>query len=376
VAANGGQLMPPVMGAAAFVMAEFLHVPYAQVAIAAAIPAFLYYLALFVQVDLEAGKMGIARMPAESMPSFIPVLRRGWVFIIPVGLILYFLFFLNLSAGEAAFYGTGAALVVTSFRRDSRLNLKKFLAVFEDTGLAMLELAVILAVAGMAEGLLTLTGLAFLFTLFVEQLGSNNIMIILVLTAIVELVLGLPLPTTAVYVLVALTLAPAIVKLGISPLGAHLFVFYYAMLSLITPPIATTAFAGAAIAGANMMRTGWECMRLAFIAYFIPFVFVFDPLLLFQGAPHLILLAIITATLGTTAVGISMVGYFVRPVGWIKRVLFSLGGVGLLIPPGGTIAYSWAVNGISGALCLALILYEWHARKTALVAEPAVGVPQ
>jgi TRAP transporter 4TM/12TM fusion protein len=375
VAANGGQLMPPVMGAAAFVMAEFLHLPYAQVAIAAAIPALLYYLALFVQVDLEAGKMGIARMPPESIPLFLPVLRRGWVFIIPVALILYFLFFLNLSAGEAAFYGTGAALVVTSFRRDSRLTLKKVLAVFEDTGLAMLELAVILAVAGMAEGILTLTGLAFLFTLFVEQLGSNNILIILALTAIVELVLGLPLPTTAVYVLVALTLAPAIVKLGISPLGAHLFVFYYAMLSLITPPIATTAFAGAAIAGANMMRTGWECMRLAFIAYFIPFVFVFDPLLLFQGAPHLILLAIITATLGTTAVGVSMVGYFVRPVGWIKRVLFSLGGIGLLIPPGGTIAYSWAVNGISGALCLALILYEWHARKTALRAEPAVTAP-
>jgi TRAP transporter 4TM/12TM fusion protein len=375
VAANGGQIMPPVMGAAAFVMAEFLHVPYAQVAIAAAIPALLYYLALFVQVDLEAGKMGIARMPPESIPLFLPVLRRGWVFIIPVALILYFLFFLNLSAGEAAFYGTGAALVVTSFRRDSRLNLKKFLAVFEDTGLAMLELTVILAVAGMAEGLLTLTGLAFLFTLFVEQLGSNNILIILALTAIIELVLGLPLPTTAVYVLVALTLAPAIVKLGISPLAAHLFVFYYAMLSLITPPIATTAFAGAAIAGANMMRTGWECMRLAFIAYLIPFVFVFDPLLIFQGPPHLIALAIITATLGTTAVGVSMVGYFVRPVGWIKRVLFAVGGIGLLIPPGGAIAYSWVVNGAGGGVCLALILYEWHARKTALVPEPAVTAP-
>ncbi len=375
VAANGGQIMPPVMGAAAFVMAEFLHVPYAQVAIAAAIPALLYYLALFVQVDLEAGKMGISRIPPESIPPFLPVLRRGWVFVIPVVLILYFLFFLNLGAGEAAFYGTGAALVVTSFRRDSRLNLKKFIAIFEDTGLAMLELAVILAVAGMAEGLLTLTGLAFLFTFFVEQLGSNNILIILALTAIVELVLGLPLPTTAVYVLVALTLAPAIVKLGISPLAAHLFVFYYAMLSLITPPIATTAFAGAAIAGANMMRTGWECMRLAFIAYLIPFVFVFDPLLLFQGPLHLIALAIITASIGTLAVGVSMVGYFVRPVGWIKRVVFAVGGIGLLIPPGGAIAYSWTVNGVGGALCLALIAYEWHARKSILVPQQAVTAP-
>jgi TRAP transporter 4TM/12TM fusion protein len=376
VAANGGQLMPPVMGAAAFVMAEFLHVPYAQVAIAAAIPAILYYLALFVQVDLEAGKMGIARMPPESIPSLLPVLRRGWVFIIPVVLILGFLFFFNLGAGEAAFYGAGAAMAVTCFRRDTRLTGKKLLAVLEDTGLAMLELGVILAVAGMAEGILTLTGLAFLFTLFVEQLGSNNILLILALTAIIELVLGLPLPTTAVYVLVALTLAPAIVKLGILPLAAHLFVFYYAMLSLITPPIATTAFAGAAIAGANMMRTGWECMRLAFIAYFIPFVFVFDPLLLFKGPLHMIALALTTATLGTIAVGVSMVGYFVRPVGWVKRILFAVGGVGLLIPPGGTIRYSWAITGVSGGLCLAFILYEWHARKTALVPQPTVSVPQ
>ena len=376
VAANGGQLMPPVMGAAAFVMAEFLHLPYAQVAIAAAIPAILYYLALFVQVDLEAGKMGIARMPPESIPSLRAVLRRGWVFIIPVVLILCFLFFFNLGAGEAAFYGAGAAMAVTCFRRDTRLTGKKLLAVLEDTGLAMLELGVILAVAGMAEGILTLTGLAFLFTLFVEQLGSNNILLILTLTAIIELVLGLPLPTTAVYVLVALTLAPAIVKLGIVPLAAHLFVFYYAMLSLITPPIATTAFAGAAIAGANMMRTGWECMRLAFIAYFIPFVFVFDPLLLFQGPLPMIALALTTATLGTMAVGVSMVGYFVRPVGWVKRVLFAAGGVGLLIPPGGAIPYSWAITGVSGALCLALILYEWHARRTALVTQQAVSVPQ
>ena len=163
-------------------------------------------------------------------------------------------------------------------------------------------------------------------------------------------------------------------ELGLAPMAAHLFVFYYAMLSLITPPIATTAFAGAAIAGANMMRTGWECMRLAFIAYLIPFVFVFDPLLLFQGAPHLIALAILTATIGTTAVGVAMVGYFVRPVGWIKRALFAAGGIGLLIPPGGTIAYSWSINGVGAALCLALMVYEWHARKAALVpASPVIA---
>jgi TRAP transporter 4TM/12TM fusion protein len=367
VAANGGQIMPPVMGAAAFVMAEFLHLPYAQVAIAAAIPAMLYYFALFVQVDLEAGKMGITRMPPENIPSLAAVLRCGWVFILPIVLILCFLFFLNLGAGQAALYGAAASVAVTFFRADTRLTGKKLLAVFEHTGLAMLELGVILAVAGMAEGILTLTGLAFLFTLFVEQLGSNNILLILALTAVVELVLGLPLPTTAVYVLVALTLAPAIVKLGILPLAAHLFVFYYAMLSLITPPIATTAFAGAAIAGANMMRTGWECMRLAFIAYLIPFIFVFDPLLLCQGPLHMIALAFTTAILGTAAVGIAMVGYFVRPVGRIKRFLFAVGGVGLLIPPGGAIPFSWGINAVAALVCLSIAGYEWRCRRHAAV---------
>ena len=373
VAANGGQMMPPVMGAAAFVMAEFLGLPYAQVAIAAFIPAFLYYLALFVQVDLEAGRMGISRIPPENIPSLAEVLRKGWVFIIPLGLIIYILFFLNMNAAGAGFYATAAALVVTFFRRESRINGKKFMAIIEGTGLTMLELAVICAVAGIAEGIINLTGLAFIFTLFVERLGGHNILLILLLTAIIELVLGLPLPTTAVYVLVALTLAPAIVKLGIPPLAAHLFVFYYAMLSLITPPIATTAFAGATIAGANMMRTGWECMRLAFIAYVIPFIFVFDPLLLLQGPAHLVALAVATATAGTATVGIAIVGYFVRPVGWWQRLLLALGGIGLLIPPGGTIAYSWLINSVSGLICLAIILYEWRARKIAAVTQDALA---
>jgi TRAP-type uncharacterized transport system fused permease subunit len=141
------------------------------------------------------------------------------------------------------------------------------------------------------------------------------------------------------------------------------------MLSLITPPIATTAFAGAAIAGANMMRTGWECMRLAAIAYVIPFIFVFDPLLILQGPPGLVALAVVSAVAGTVAVGIAIVGFFVRPVSWWKRVLLAVGGIGLLIPPGGTIAYSWLINALAALVCLAIAGYEWRARS-ALPAGP------
>jgi TRAP transporter 4TM/12TM fusion protein len=374
VASNGGQIMPPVMGATAFVMAQFLGLPYAEVAIAAFIPAILYYLALFIQVDLEAGKTGIVRMPPERLPRVIGVLKNGWIFIIPMGAIVYILFVLNVNAAKAGFYATAIALGVTLFRRDIRINLTKFLAILEDSGRTMLELVVISAVAGLVIGVLTLTGLAFVFTMFVERLGQENMFLILVLTAVISLFLGMGMPTTAVYVIVALTLAPALVKLGILPIAAHLFVFYWAMLSLITPPICVAAYAGAAIAQTSPMRTGYACMRLGVLGYLIPFIFVFDPLLLFQGPVGLVFLVFATAVVGTAAIGIAMAGYFVRPIGWMRRLLMLAGGVALLIPPGGAIEYSWTLNVIGGAVTLGIIAFEWHSRKNpALPPEVAVA---
>ena len=371
-ASNGGQIMPPVMGAAAFVMAEFLGMPYAEVALAAFVPALLYYLALFVQVDLEAGKTGIKRIPPESMPSLIGVLKKGWLFIIPMGLIVYILFVLNLSAAKAGFYAAAVALAVTFLRRDLRITFKKFMAILEDTGLAMLEVAVVCGVAGVVIGILTLTGLTSVFSLFVGNYGADNLFLILLLTGLIALILGMGMPTTAVYVVVALTLAPAIVKLGIVPLAAHLFVFYWAMLSMITPPICIAAFAGAAIARTSPMKTGYACMRLGIIAYIIPFVFVFDPLLLLQGPPLMVALALVTATLGTLAIGIGISGYFARPVGWSSRLLLLVGGVGLLIPPGGAIAYSTAINVLGAVVCVGIIFREWQARSPKLVSRKVV----
>jgi TRAP transporter 4TM/12TM fusion protein len=363
VASNGGQLMPPVMGAAAFVMAEFLGMPYAKIALAATVPALLYYLALFIQVDLEAGKTGIRRIPAADIPRLTTVLAKGWIFIIPMALIIYILFVLNLSASKAGFYAAAVALLVTFFRPATRIRLKTFISIIEDAALAMLEIAIVCAVAGIIIGALTLTGLPFVFTLFVEQLGPDNVFFILAMTGLLALVLGMGMPTTAVYVIVALTLAPAIVKLGILPLAAHLFVFYWAMLSMITPPICIAAYAGAAIAGTSPMRTGYACMRLGIIAYVIPFVFVFDPLLLLQGPASLVSLAIATAVMGTIAIGVGMVGFLVRPIDWIRRCFLLLGGVALLIPPGGKITYSWALNLSGAVVCLAILLVEWRRKK-------------
>jgi TRAP-type uncharacterized transport system fused permease subunit len=269
---------------------------------------------------------------------------------------------MNLSASKAGFYAAAVALLVTFFRPEARIDLKKFMTILEDAGRAMLEVAIVCAVAGIIIGVLTLTSLPFVFTLFVEQYGPDNIFFILVMTSLIALILGMGMPTTAVYVIVALTLAPAVTKLGILPLAAHLFVFYWAMLSMITPPICIAAYAGAAIARTSPMRTGYACMRLGIIAYVVPFVFVFDPLLLLEGPPALVTLAIATAVIGTIVIGIAMVGYFVRPLGWLQRWLLLLAGMALLIPPGGTIFFSWALNAAGAAVCLVLLLAEWRSK--------------
>jgi TRAP transporter 4TM/12TM fusion protein len=368
VASTGGQLMPPIMGAAAFVMAEFLEIPYAKVALAALIPALLYYLALFVQVDLEAGKTGLTRVPEENIPPLARVLKDGWIFIFPIALIIYLLFFLNLNAATAAYIAAAVIVPMSYLRRETRIGFRKMLTILEQTGQAMLEVAVVCAVAGIVIGVLTLSGLPFIFTLFVDMLGSHDKFFILILTGIISLILGMGMPTTAVYVMVALTLAPTLIKLGIDPIAAHLFVFYYAMLSMITPPICIAAFAGAALANANPMRTGYTCMRLGIIAYLIPFIFVYDKLLLFNGPLLLVTLSAVTAAAGTLSIGIAMAGYFMRPIGWIKRALLAAGGIGLLIPPGGEIKYSWWANIAGAAVLLLILLFEWQVRRRVAVA--------
>jgi TRAP transporter 4TM/12TM fusion protein len=368
VASTGAQLMPPIMGAAAFVMAEFLAIPYAQVAVAALLPALLYYLALFIQVDLEAGKTGLTRVPEENIPALATVLKRGWIFIFPIALMIYLLFFLNLNAASAAYIAAAVMVPVSFLRRETRIGFRTMLKILEQTGQAMLEVAVICAVAGIVIGVLTLSGLPFIFTLFVDMLGSHDKFLILILTGIISLVLGMGMPTTAVYVMVALTVAPALIKLGIDPIAAHLFVFYYAMLSMITPPICLAAFAGAALANANPMRTGYTCMRLGIIAYLIPFIFVYDKLLLFNGPILLTTLSAVTAAAGTLSIGIAMAGYFVRSIGWVTRLLLAAGGIGLLIPPGGEIEYSWAANAAGASVLVLILLLEWYARRRLIVA--------
>ncbi len=358
VASNGGQIMPPVMGAAAFLMAEFLNIPYGQVALAAAIPAGLYYLALFTQIDLEAAKHGLAGLPADRIPKLHSVMRRGWVFLIPLFILIYTLMIENWEAGRAGMAGVIAVFLVGALQKETRASFAKIVAALQETGKILLDITVITALAGIVIGALHLSGFTFKISLLLVTLSGGNVFLLLVITALGCLFLGLPLPTTVVYITLAVLAAPALVQLGIPPLAAHLFLFYFGMVSLITPPDCLPVYIASAIAGANFWQTGWTAMRLGIAAYIVPFAFALHPALILIGTPGEIVLAIVTASIGVIFLGVGCAGYLFRPLGWGKRGMLWLAGLLLLLPSWSGI---WLVADAAGlALGVAVVLWEWN----------------
>jgi TRAP transporter 4TM/12TM fusion protein len=375
VASTGGQIMPPVMGAAAFLIAEYLQIPYAQVALAALVPAVLYYVALFIQVDLLAARNGIHGLPLAEMPRLLPVLKRSAGFVVPLALLILWMFFLNRRPEEAGLIAAGAALIVGWLTPKINLGWRELVQIFLKTGRGMLEIAAITGLAGIVIGVLQLTGLGFTLTLTLLNIGQSNALLLLVLTAIVSMILGMGMPTTAVYVLLAVLVVPGLAKLGILPIAAHLFIFYFGMLSMITPPVCIASYAAASIGKTDPIKTGWEGMRLCAIAYVVPFLFVFSPSLLLIGQWWEVALSIATAIIGAILLGVGLVGYLFRPVGVIKRILFVFAATGLLIPivhGGKFAALTWASNGVGLGLAILLVSAEWLARSSRARAPTAV----
>jgi len=333
VSSNGGQIMPPVMGAAAFLIAEYLAIPYGQVALAAAIPAGLYYLALFVQVDLEAAKLGLAGLPRDQIPRFRQVLRRGWAFLIPLGVLVYTLMISNWEAGQAGMLVVAVTFLVGALQKETRPSWRDIVASIEATGRTMLDLVAITTLAGIVIGSLQLSGFVSKLPILLVSMAAGNVILLLLLTAVVSILLGMSLPTTVVYVTLAVLVGPALAQMGIVPLAAHLFLFYFGMLSLITPPDCLATYAAAAIAKADFWRTGWTGMRLGIVAYIVPFVFVLHPPLIFRGSWAEIAMATITAAVGTVLLGIGCVGYLFRPLGWVRRTWALVAGLFLYLPP-------------------------------------------
>ena len=355
VASTGGQIMPPVMGVAAFLIAEFLAIPYSEVALAAVIPALLYYIALFVQVDLEAAKHGLLGLPREQLPRFRSVMARGWGFLLPLLVLVYTLMFAGWQAGKAAMAAVITTLLVGSFQSANRLNLRKLLTAIEETGRVLLDIVVITAVAGFVIGVLQLSGLGFRFSFLLVSMAGSNAFLLLTMTAIACIVLGMGMPTSVIYIMLAVLVGPALVQLGIAPLGAHLFLLYFGILSMITPPVGLATYAAAAIGRADYLKTGWAGMRLGIVAYVVPFVFAYHPALLLKGTAVDITLAVTTSVIGVVLLGVACAGFLFRSLGWATRGVAALAGLFLFPPPSGGV---WVAANVVG-LALGILLVLW-----------------
>jgi TRAP transporter 4TM/12TM fusion protein len=364
VGSTGGQLMPPVMGAAAFLMAEVLQVPYVEVMIAAIIPAFLYYLALFFQVDVEAAKRGIRGEPAERLPQLFSVLRSGWYFPIPFAALVFTLVQWNWPAEYAALAATGILILLSlAFGyKGNRVSIRDVVKAVVSTGSAVVDLILICAVAGMFIGILNITGLAFGLTLQLLTITGQSLPAMLAVTAVMAIILGLGLPTVGVYIIMATLIAPALVKVGVAPMAAHMFLLYFGIMSMVTPPVALSAFAAANIAGADVDKTGWTATRIGWAAYIVPFLFAVSPSLLMKGEPLAVAWAVITATLGIWLGTVGVVGYLQRALSPAMRALFIVAGVLTLIPadmfPG---AFVTDIVGL--VLGAALVAHELRMRR-------------
>ena len=334
VASTGGQIMPPVMGAAAFVMAEFLAVPYAQVALWAAIPAVLYYVGVFFAVHYEAKRYKLAGVPKSELPRLGAVMaQRGHLFI-PALLVLFGLM-LGYSGPLCALVGALACLPIALLRSTTRRDIRwrNVLQALEEGGRNTLSVAMACACAGLVIGVVTITGLGIVFTEFVVGLANNWLVLALVLTAVAGIVLGMGMPTTPSYIVMVSLLVPAIIKLGAITPAAHMFAFYFAILSAITPPVALAVYAAAGLAKSSIWDTGWEAVRIAAPTYIVPFMFVYEPSLLAIGDPLTIATSSISACIGIMCFAAGLQGWLRREARAWERVALVVAAL-LLIKPG------------------------------------------
>lgn len=399
VASTGGQLMPPVMGAVAFLMADFLERPYRDIVIAAIVPSLLYYVALFIQADLEAARAGITRVDRKEIPKARAVFANGWMFILPFAGLIVALFTLNWEAEAAAIlaavviailFGSwavfalvlglvalyfvlnwsepaatvaGVAVAVSiGLRLTSRgasMPIRALWDALVKTGLSVLDIIMIVAGAGFIIGVLLSTGLGFALTSLLVDFGKGNLLVLLLLSGGLCIILGMGMPTVGVYILLAVLVAPSLKDVDVLPIAAHMFILYLGMMSLITPPVAVAAFFAASIAKAPPMATGWYSMRFGWTAYVVPFLFVYSPSLLLQGKTSDLIIDVSTAIAGVWLASAAIAGYFTRELGPAGRLAFALAGAMLLVPRG---VGAWVIwLNLAGLVLGAALVYREYA---------------
>ena len=375
-ASTGGQIMPPIMGAAAFLMAEYIGIPYAKVAVKAILPAILYFTGIFISVHLEAKKLGLRGIPKDQLPKWRLLLRDCYL-ILPLILLVWLVSSGAKTMSHSAAYSILAAIVVglvnfflTRMRdaeeKSAKTTVRAIGGALADSGRSAVDsleagakgaitVAVACAMAGIIAGCITVTGLASILINAIVQLAGNATFIGLILTMVCCIILGMGVPTTANYCIMASTCAPILIKMGYPLVAAHFFVFYFGIVADITPPVALAAYAGSAIAKSNPMKTGINATKLAIAAFIVPFIFAYNPQMLFENVTSVfqVVQIVITALLGIFAVAAGLEGYILRKMGWPLRVLAVVGGLTLLIP--GTVSDLIGLVIVAGIIALQLL---------------------
>lgn len=330
VASSGGLLAPPVMGAAAFLMAEFTEIPYSEVALAALGPALLYYIAVFIQVHLVAERENLPNVKPEDLPRIDTMLRGALMFVVPLAVLIYCLFVKFLAPDTSVVYATAALLLIMAAVNRASLRPRELLSVIESTGRSLVQPIVIAALAGLILGVVNITGLGSTLSQALILMASDALPVLLVFTAFASIVLGMGMPAVAIYILLAVLVAPALQEFGIEPLAAHLFIYYFGIMSYVTPPMAFACFVSGPMAGADPFRTGIEGMKLSVVAYVAPFLFVLYPELLLVGHWLDVVIAMATATVGAGCLAAAVAGFIVRRLHWLERLLLVAVGLALM----------------------------------------------
>lgn len=337
VASTGGQIMPPVMGVAAFIIAETLGIRYAEVALAALIPAIMYYLCLFFQVDFAAGRMGLKPLDKADLPSLRKVFRTGWIILPIMFSLIYFLFIKGLSPSTSGLYATAIAVIFLGLQKSVRQTmLRQIPKIFVETGKMLTDIGIVIAAAGLIVGITGITGLGFNMGFVLSSFAEYGLFPLLLMCAIVSVILGMGMPSVAAYSLVAVLVAPTLVELGVHPLAAHLFVFYFSIVSNFTPPVALACFAAGPIAKESPHKIGFQAMKYGIVAYIVPFLFVYAPALILNPTEQLSMLEmaviIATAIIGCMLLAMAVEGYSFRNMNAIKRIVLAVIALCLMLP--------------------------------------------
>ncbi|MCX7827911.1 MAG: TRAP transporter permease [Thermanaerothrix sp.] len=332
VASTGGQIMPPVMGAGAFILAQILGVPYIEVAIAAIVPALLYYGGVLVQVHLEATRLGLKGIPRDQLPPLWPLLKSQGFLLIPLVVIVYFLL-AGYTPLKAAFNGIIASYILSFLNKETRLTPKRLIEAFEAGARGAIGVACACATVGIVVGMATLTGLALRVAGTIIALSGGKLLNTLVLAMVSSILLGTGLPTTANFIITSMMVAPSLLQLGVPAMAAYMFVFYFGIAADLSPPVALAAYAGAGIAGSDPMKTGFTAFKLALAGFLVPYIYVYNPMILLIGyEPLPFAQAVLTAVMGIFLLGMSTIGFYKADMSWPFRILAMVGALGLLIP--------------------------------------------